>query len=693
MANDGTIKIGVEIDDGGLESEVKAAGKSAGDQGGAGIEEGLDKGSKEGTEKAGANVKSFGDNLKGILAGVSFAAITAGIKELVDTTNEFQEDMGKLSTAAQTNKVSTDAANAAYRDMVGILGETDQSVEAVNHLFALTGDNTQQLSAWTDIAAGVYATFGDSLPLEGLTEAANETARVGAVTGPFADAINWASASADELGATLAGNTAAQQAFYAAVAEGENAEDAYTAALQSCNSEQERAQLITDTLTSLYKDAGTTYQETNSDVIAYRQAQSDLTAALSELGQVFMPVVSDLTSFAATIADNASPVVSEFLTTVQDFGNELSETLQPAVKWFVDNLPTILPVLGGLLTTIGLLTLATNAQAIATGVMTAAQTAQATATSLLSGAQGALNAVMSANPIAIVVALIAGLVVAIMGLWATSEDFRNFVTGMFETIRTTAETVVNKLVEFFTVTIPQGIATLQQWFENMKQKALDVFESARSKASEFTESVRTFFTVTIPSAIASFFVSLGQIPGKVAAFLGDALARAGSFAADFASTAVRAAGNFAANITNGLASLPGQVVSVGSNIVHGIWSGISGAAGWLMRKISGFASSVVSNIKGFFGIHSPSRVMRDQVGKYLAEGIYVGFDENNPIDEINKTMGRGVNRMSITAQAVKDPGPTTNQQTVNFYQPVESPDDVTRAMRIEQRYGLAGDFV
>ena len=84
------------------------------------------------------------------------------------------------------------------------------------------------MSQWTDIAAGVWATFGDSLPIEGLTEASNETAKTGKLTGVLADALNWAGIS----------------------------EDDFQSSLDGCNSEQERAALITDTLNGLYKRCG-----------------------------------------------------------------------------------------------------------------------------------------------------------------------------------------------------------------------------------------------------------------------------------------------------------------------------------------------------------------------------------------------------------------------------------------------------
>lgn len=661
---DGTIRIGIELDDGGIKSEAKAAGASAGDAAGDGLEQGLDQGSKSGADKAGENVESFGDKMKGVLAGISVAALAASINELVSVTNEFQEDMGKLSVAAQQNNVSTEAANGAYRDMVGILGETDQSVEAVNHLFALCGDNTKSLSDWTNIASGVYATFGDSLPLEGLTEAANETAKVGQVTGPLADAINWASEAAVQQGVALSGNQAAVDAYNSALESGATQEDAFNAALAACNTEQERAQLITDTLNGVYAEAGAQYQQTNADVIAYRQSQSDLTEAMSSLGQTFMPIVTGLTDVATMLLSG----------------------VQPAVQWFVTNLPIIAPVLAGIATTIGLLAVVLNASTIAT-------TAQTVATNAAAAAQGLLNAVMNANPIALIVVLIAGLVAAIIGLWNNSEEFRNFVTSAFKEIQQVAQVVIDAIVNFFTVTVPSAIEVVMLHFQILWNKIVSVFDGALSTVRGFVSNVVDFFTVRVPNAVSDMLSAAGRIPGQIASFLGDALSSAASFVSDFASKAVQAASQFVSNIVSGLSGLAGRVMSVGSDIVHGIWSGISGAAGWLMDKISGFADNVVSGIKGFFGIHSPSTVMRDQVGKYLAEGVAVGWEKNDPMASIERDLNVGVSRLNAQAQALEGAGGTTNYQTVNFNQPVESPDQVARTMRLQQRYGLAGSYV
>lgn len=612
---DGTIRIDLELNDKGVKSDAKSAGDSAGKAAGDGLEEGLEKGAKEGSEKAEAEIKSFGNAVSGVLAGISFAAIMAGMNELADIANEFQEDMGKLSVAANVNNVSMEAANGAYRDMVGILGETDQSVEAVNHLFALCGDNTEQLASWTDTAAGIYAQFGDSLPLEGLTEAANETAKVAQVTGPMADAINWASDAAIAQGVALTGNQPAIDAYNAAIEDGATKEDAFNAALAACADEQERAAFVTESMSGAYSEAGQQYQNTNADVIAYRQSQSDLNAALSELGTALMPLVSSVTDFAA----------------------QLAEGLQPAVQWFVDNLPTILPVVTGLLAAVTAFFVINSL----VGVFSAVKLA-------LDGmtlSQWLLNAAMNANPIVLIVSLIAGLIAAIIVLWNTNEDFRNAVMGIFQAVGDFIGGVIDGIVNFFTVTIPEAIGNMLTWFQ--------------------------------------------ELPGKIGGFFTSILDGIASWAGDMKDKALEAAQGVWDNIVDTITGLPDKMLEIGGNIVSGIWDGISGAWDWLTGQIGGFADGIVGGFKDALGIHSPSKVMAETVGRNVAAGIVVGYEDYDPMKAIARSVNRGVSMMGVQLQAA---GSTTNSQTINFNQPVSSPDQVARVMRMQQRYGLAGSY-
>ena len=117
-------------------------------------------------------------------------------------------------------------------------------------------------------------------------------------------------------------------------------------------------------------------------------------------------------------------------------------------------------------------------------------------------------------------------------------------------------------------------------------------------------------------------------------------------------------------IVKALASLPSKMLSIGKNIVEGIWKGIWNMGGWITKKIGDFAGGIVKSFKGFLGIHSPSRIMRDMVGRFIGEGIGVGilgsFDtvrkdiaafNDSLIDEFNKSDSFGA---SMTFSAVRE---------------------------------------
>lgn len=144
------------------------------------------------------------------------------------------------------------------------------------------------------------------------------------------------------------------------------------------------------------------------------------------------------------------------------------------------------------------------------------------------------------------------------------------------------------------------------------------------------------------------FVS--QLPGRIASFLSNVISNLGSWAGQMASKGAEGARNMFNAVVNGLASLPGRVLSIGSDIVHGIWNGISGAAGWLADKVASFASGILDGMKNALGIHSPSRLFRDQVGKYIAQGIGEGFT-----DEMGSVVSQMQEAMPDASAFVSDP--------------------------------------
>ena len=263
-------------------------------------------------------------------AGVA-TAVGGAFVSAAESTREYRNEMAKLDTAFQTAGFSSEAAKATYGELNAVLGDSGQAVEASNHLAQLC-ETEEELQKWTDICTGVYATFGDSIPIEGLTEAANETAKVGALTGGLADALNWAGVNEEE----------------------------FQASLDKCNTEQERQALITETLSGLYDEAGETYKEANADIIEANKAQESMNATMAEIGAIAEPVITlfknmfaeMLTSYMPTIqqlAEKLLPVLMDVVNAILPALVSLLDLILPLAIQIVEN---ILPILINLFETL-----------------------------------------------------------------------------------------------------------------------------------------------------------------------------------------------------------------------------------------------------------------------------------------------------------------------------------------------------
>jgi hypothetical protein len=245
------------------------------------------------------------------------AAGVGALSAVAESTREYRTEMGKLDTAFTTNKFSVADAKQTYSDLYAVVGDSGQATEAANHL-SLLCNSTKDLQSWTEICTGVYGQFGDSLPIEGLTEAANETAKVGTVTGSLADALNWMGVSEDEFNEKLA----------------------------KCSSEQERQQLITSTLTSLYSDASAQYKETNGDVMESNRAHQQLSDTMAQIGAVAEPVLNSLIGLGGKLLEQLSPIIEGVVDSLAPALINICEEVAPII---VSMLEQIMPLIEELL--------------------------------------------------------------------------------------------------------------------------------------------------------------------------------------------------------------------------------------------------------------------------------------------------------------------------------------------------------
>lgn len=376
---------------------------------------------------------SAGGLARGGLAAMAAAATAAvtSIVALAESTREYRTEMAKLDTAFQNNGFSAEAATKTYEELQSVVGETGQAVEAANHIAALA-KNEEDLAKWTEIATGVYARWGASLSIESLTEAANETLRVGQVTGALADSLNWAAAEGETYGVTMKKNIAftklsekelaklskTQRAEYKAreeqytaieewnkaVEEAASAEDYFNLALQQCSTEQERQQLITDTLTDLYGDAATQFKKTNKEVIESNKATEEWNKATAKLGKTVEPVMTDIKKLGVTLLKDMEKPLQNIATYIQ---TKVIPAIKNISKWVKNNMPAIKAGIVGITTAI----VAYKVACIAT---TIAQKGFAGAIKSTTVAQKALNLVQSASPWGLIATGIAAATTAIV---------------------------------------------------------------------------------------------------------------------------------------------------------------------------------------------------------------------------------------------------------------------------------------
>ena len=231
------------------------------------------------------SVKAMQDFAKksAVAAGAAVTGLATAFIALDGATEEYRVAQGRLNTAFDAVGFSAETARKSYRNFYAIMGDTDVATEA-SQLLAQMAENERDVSTWARIAAGVQGSFSGALPIEGLIEAANETAKVGEVTGTLADALNWGALAGEKFGVTLKANTEANEEWNKAVSEATSAEDYFNLALQDCRSESERYQLIMGNLSKAYDDAATASYENNKQAYNARRNQATLSEVTAKLG-------------------------------------------------------------------------------------------------------------------------------------------------------------------------------------------------------------------------------------------------------------------------------------------------------------------------------------------------------------------------------------------------------------------------
>jgi phage-related protein len=482
--------------------------------------------------------QKVGDVSKNALvgAGAAIVGLGAAFLGLGAATAEYRNEQAKLVTAFEAAGGSATEAKSAYNDLYRVLGDEGQATEAAAHLAKITTEE-KALKEWTTICQGVYATFGASLPIEGLTEAANETAKVGQVTGGLADALNWAGVS----------------------------EDDFNAKLEKCNSEAEREKLIRETLNGIYTDAATKYEKNNEQILAQNEAQARLQDSMAKLGEVAAPVNTMLTELGAEVLAQLTPYIKDFaenyMPQIKEALSGVGDAIGNVITWIADNWDLV-----------------STLAAIITGI--------AVALSVFSTVMGIVNAVMMASPVTWIVL---GIVAAVAALVAIIV----LVIKYWDEIKAATIKCWNAIVDAVKVAINWVIDLFKSIFAWVKENWLGLllllvnpFAGAFKLIYDNCEGFRNVVDNAC-AAIKKFFADLWTNIKNI-------FAGVGAWFKGVFNSAVTGIKNVFSGISGFFSGIWAKIKSIFTSVGGAIADAISGAVKGAINKVLSFATRTIN---------------------------------------------------------------------------------------------------
>ena len=478
--------------------------------------------------------------MKGALADLTANAITSAISKvgefvgalfsMSEATEEYRSMNAKIEGSAKSFGYSMDFAKEKYADFYAYLGDDQMSTNAITNLMGL-GVSTKTVSDLANAGIGVWSAYGDSIPIEGLTESMNETAQVGKVTGSLADALNWAGISEDKFNEKLAKTTSVQK----------------------------RADLIAQTLNSTYGKSKQQYDELTGSMTEANRAELELKESQAQLGASMEPVNTAINNLKAKALDLIAPAVEKFAQGILNVNNYLKEhpTVAKVVTAVVLGLATAFGVLAGALAIQGIIAGVTKAIAL-------------------------LNGTMMMNPYVLIASAIAGLVAGFIYLWNTSDKFRNFWIGLWDNIVKFVKKSVDSIVNFFTKTIPEAFnnfvtfisdfinnvttsivnfftVTIPTHFNNFLDFVSGLVTSVTTFFSNMWKDIVNFFVQTIPAWIENVIVFFQKIPYYIGYMVGYVIGQFLKWGQDLWNFATVTVPQFINAVVDWFKQLPGKI--------------------------------------------------------------------------------------------------------------------------------------
>ena len=492
--------------------------------------------------------------MKGALADLTANAIQGAISavgdfvaslfELSEATEEYRIMQNKLAGSADTFGYSVDFANSKYKEFYGYLSDDQMATNAITNLMGL-GTSTENISKLAEGAIGVWTAYGDSIPIESLTESINETAQVGKVTGTLADALNWAGIS----------------------------EDDFNEKLEKTTSTQERADLIAQVLNDTYGESKQKYDELSGSITDANEAELELKDTQAELGKTMEPVNTAITDLKNKALEAVLPVV-------KDVANAFLDML----TWAKEN-PGAMQVL-----TATIVTLAT-----AFGILAGALAIQ----SIISGVTKAialLNTTLLANPIVLIISAIAGLVAGFIYLWNNCDAFREFWIGLWEKIKTAFQSFIEW--------ISPGIEAIKGYFVSLWEKISEVWSNIMTSLQPLFDAITGAFREgwelikVIWDLVSPYFMAIWENIKAIFAVVKPILEAYFKNAWEGIKLIWSVVGPYFQTLWENIKLVFSTVVTFFSGMFSSAWEGIKA----IWNAVTGYFTAIWNTIRGIFSV-------------------------------------------------------------------------------------------
>lgn len=526
--------------------------------------------------------------------GVGLAAVTTALAANVETSREWNSDMTKLKTNAETSGNNFDFMKSKMQDLVAITGESDSSIEALSNLMAV-GFSDEQMTPAINALSGAVEKFPDTLKIESLSDSLQETIATGAATGQFSELIGRMGDSVDD----------------------------FNAGLQNCTSEAERQQYALDWLAnSGLSEINDEYQSANKSTLDYERASFELQDALASLGTAFTPVMAGAKGMAADFLTKSLPAVQKLSGGFTKLFDGVSSLLDAYDSGGLDGLTEQIPIVISGLFSSASETLAENAPTLitaATTVLTSiiqslAQSAPSLINSilpsLLNGFFGLINALVSTIP-TLVPELVQGAITLFLGL---IDGLNDVIGQLMPMLPSLIKQITDTLIENLPAIIEGGFQLLTGLITGLTKCTPDLIDAIIALIPVITDSLTENLPALVKAGMELIVALAKGLPTAIPAII-DALP------------------DIISAIIDGFKDV--DWLDLGANILKGILNGLVSAVSGIWSVVEDVGSAIIDGFCDFFDIHSPSRVMAKKVGQYLPSGIAVGMEDtaDEPVDE------------------------------------------------------------